>query len=57
LIKDGKINLSIDELEQIKDFVKKCKDEIILLGNNSINHLSFFEKIENKGFFYGFKNT
>jgi hypothetical protein len=53
LIKNEKIELNNMEFEQIRNFVKKCHDEIIQLGNDKISKLEFFEKIYNKGFYYG----
>jgi hypothetical protein len=56
LIKNEKIDLSNYEIEQIRNFVIKCQEELIQLADDKINKLKFFEKINNKGFFYGHKN-
>jgi len=56
LVKNEKICLSNYEIEQIKNFVRICQEELIQIAENKIHHLKFFEKIENKGFFYGHKD-
>jgi len=56
LIKNENIYLSNDEIEQIRNFVKICQEELIQIADNKIHTLLFFEKIENKGFFYGDKS-
>jgi len=51
-----KIDLSNFEIEQIKDFVKKCQEELILLADGKIEVEEFSDRIKIKGFFYGNKN-
>jgi hypothetical protein len=50
LIKNEKIDLSNNEIEQIRYFVRICQEELIQLADGKIHKLKFFEKIENKGF-------
>ncbi|MCL2704733.1 MAG: hypothetical protein FWE72_00810 [Spirochaetaceae bacterium] len=50
LVKNVKIDLSNFEIEQIKDFVKKCQKELIQIADD-YDHSEFFEKIRNKGFY------
>jgi len=57
LIKNENIDLNNYEIEQIMNFVKTCKEEIINLADDIYDKLDFFEKIGNKGFFYGHKNN
>jgi len=57
LIKNEKIYLNNNEIEQIRNFVKKCQEEIIQIADEKIDKLEFFERINNKGFFYGYKNN
>jgi hypothetical protein len=50
LIKNEKMDLSVSEIEHIKDFVKQCQKELIDIANGKIDHLEFSDKINNKGF-------
>jgi len=54
LVTNEKIDLSNDEIEQIRDFVRKCQTELIKITKDN-DHRSFFEKVNKKGFFYGHK--
>jgi len=56
LIKNEKIYLDDHEIELIKNFVKTCQEEIIQLADDIFDKSDFFEKIINKGFFYGHRN-
>jgi len=49
LVKNKKIDLTNDEIEQIRDFVRKCQTELIQIAEDS-DHIDFGEKITNKGF-------
>lgn len=51
LVKNENIDLSDTELNKIKEFVKGCKNEIIQLAEDKIDHLKYFEEITNKGFY------
>ena len=56
LIKNEKIYLSDYEIEKIKNFVKICQEELVQIADDIFDKLDFFERIRNKGFFYGHKN-
>jgi len=44
LVNDREIDLTNDEIEQVRDFVRKCQTEIIQLADDN-NHHAFFEEI------------
>jgi len=57
MVKNKKIDLSNEEIEKIKDFVKNCQEELMQIANDKISAIEFFEKINIKGYYYGNKNN
>ena len=57
MVKNKKIDLSNEEIEKIKDFVKNCQEELMQVANDKISAIEFFEKINIKGYYYGNKNN
>jgi hypothetical protein len=49
LVKDAKISLTDDELQQIKDFVSKNLDSLLQISDQKLYLLDFLRKLENEG--------
>jgi len=51
LYNKDKIELTDSEMEQIKYFIKNCKEELIQISTDRINHLEFFDILIRKRFY------
>jgi len=46
-----KIELTDSEMDQIVNFIKNCKEELIQISIDKIDHLEFYDILRSKGFY------